>query len=250
MDRDTLLNFTNDYLKINDFRDLCPNGLQVAGQEDVKNVITAVSASVALFRKAIEHGADTIIVHHGIIWDFERPRYTGGYRERIQLLLSHNINLLAYHLPLDAHPETGNNAQLAKMLELSDTVPFGDYKGNYIGIRGQTEPIESSLFFEKIETQLGRKPLIFPYGPETISQVGIISGGAQKEFQQAVAAGLDLYLTGEVSEHIMYYAQEEHIHFVSAGHYATERYGIQALGALLRNKFDLDVTFIDIDNPV
>ncbi len=250
MKRTRLLNFINDYLKIDDFKDLCPNGLQVAGTEEVKKIITAVSASVALFEKAIELNADTLIVHHGIIWEFERPRYIGGYRERLKILLAQNLNLLAYHLPLDAHPIIGNNAQLANRLKLNHIQPFGDYRGNYVGVRGDIVKIKSQLFFRKIEQMLERKPVIFPYGPENISRVGIISGGAQKEIRQAVEAGLDIFITGEVSEHIMYYAQEEHIHFVSAGHYATEKFGVQALGRLLTEKFDLDVQFIDIDNPV
>jgi len=250
MERDKILAFINEYLRINDFNDLCPNGLQVAGTEKIYKIITAVSASVALFEKAIELKADTIIVHHGIIWDFERPRYVGGYRERLRLLLGHDLNLLAYHLPLDAHPVIGNNARLADMLKLKNLEPFGDYKGNYIGVRGEIKPLSSHLFFKNVEDMIGREPIIFPYGPETVSRIGIISGGAQKEVRQAVDAGLHVYITGEVSEHNMYYAQEEHIHFVSAGHYATERFGVKALGSLLEDKFDLNVTYVDIDNPV
>jgi dinuclear metal center YbgI/SA1388 family protein len=250
MERQRLLAYINDYLKITDFNDLGPNGLQVAGSGEIKKIITAVSASVALFRKAIELKADTLIVHHGIIWNFERPLYIGGYRERLRLLLGHNLNLLAYHLPLDAHPEIGNNAQLANRLGLHSVQPFGDYKGNYVGVRGEVTPTESENFFGRIEHLLERKPLVFPYGPEKISRVGIISGGAQKELNQAVAAGLDVFITGEVSEHTMYYAQEEQIHFVAAGHYATERYGVQALGDLIRKKFSIDVAFVDIENPV
>ncbi len=250
MKRSRLLTFLNDYLKISDFNDLCPNGLQVAGAEEVKSIITAVSASVALFQKVSELGADTIIVHHGIIWDSGRPRIIGGYRERLKLLICQNLNLLAYHLPLDAHPVVGNNAQIARLLQLKNIQPFGDYKGNYIGVRGDMDRIKSDIFFKQIETLLGRKPVVFPYGPESISRVGIISGGAQKEVRQAVEADLDAYITGEVSEYIMHYAQEENIHFVSAGHYATERFGIQALGALIEEKFKINVQFVDFENPV
>lgn len=250
MKRSEILTFINKYLKIDDFNDLCPNGLQVAGTDQVTKIVTAVSASVELFKKAFEVKADTIIVHHGIIWNFEHPLYTGGYRERLKLLLCNNLNLFAYHLPLDAHPEVGNNAQLARLFGLRDTKSFGDYKGNDIGVKGEIDPVNCELFFNKIEKTLYRKPIIFPYGPSEISRIGIISGGAQKEIGQAVRAGLDVFITGEVSEHIMHYAKEEKIHFISAGHYATERPGILALGELLKNTFGLAVEFIEIENPV
>jgi len=250
MKRSELLAFINQYLKIDDFNDLCPNGLQVSGADRVTKIVTAVSASVELFNKASGLKADTIIVHHGIIWNFERPCYTGGYRERLKLLLCNNLNLFAYHIPLDAHPEIGNNAQLARLFGLNEIQPFGDYKGNDIGVMGEIDPVNCELFFGKIEDALGRKPVIFPYGPAEISRIGIMSGGAQKEIGQAVRAGLDVFITGEVSEHIMHYAQEENIHFISAGHYATERLGILALGELLKNTFGLAVEFIEIENPV
>ena len=250
MDRHKLGDFLGTYLHVNEFSDLCPNGLQVSGNDQVKNVVCAVSASVELFEKAIAQKADTIIVHHGIIWNFERPLYQGGYRERVRLLLTHNINLFAYHIPLDAHIEIGNNAQLCKAFGLQNIRPFGDDKGQYIGMQGEIESVRSDVFFAAIEQALDRTPVIFPYGPEEIKTVGIISGGAQKYVTQAVAQGLDMFITGEVSEHIMHYAKEENIHFVSAGHYATERAGIMALGDLIRNKFSLNVQFIDIQNPV
>jgi dinuclear metal center YbgI/SA1388 family protein len=250
MKRSELLSFINQYLKIDAFNDLCPNGLQVAGVDRVTKIVTAVSASVELFKKASAVNADTIIVHHGIIWNFERPLYTGGYRERLKLLICNNLNLFAYHIPLDAHPEIGNNVQLALLFGLRDVQPFGDYKGNDIGVMGEIDPVNCELFFNKIERSLSRKPVIFPYGPAEISRIGIISGGAQKEIGQAVKVGLDAFITGEVSEYIMHYAQEEKIHFISAGHYATERLGILALGDLLKNKFGLTVEFIEIENPV
>ena len=250
MKRNDLELFLHEYLKVSDFSDSCPNGLQVEGKEQIHTLITGVSASVELFKRAIAEHADAIIVHHGLIWESERPIYRGGYRERIRLLLQHDINLFAYHLPLDAHTKLGNNAQLAKYLDVKNPQPFGDYKGQYIGIRGEVESINKIEFFKKIEKIVDRELTVFPYGPDTIKSIGIISGGAQKEIKQAVGSGLDVFITGEVSEHIMYYAQEESIHFVSAGHYATEKFGVIALGNLLREKFELKIKFIDIHNPI
>ena len=250
MRRDELTNFLKTYLKTDEYLDDCPNGLQVEGISEVKKIFTAVSASVDLFEKAIAEKADTVIVHHGIIWNFERPVYKGGYRERIRLLLTNNINLYAFHLPLDAHEEIGNNAQLCRQLEMKNLHPFGNIKGQYIGMKGEIDKTEKESFFKRISKLVDRDPLIFDYGPDLIEKVGVISGGAQKHFDQAVSAGLDVYLTGEVSEHIMHYAKEEKIHFVSAGHYATEKFGIIALGKMLNQKFDVEISFVDIKNPV
>jgi dinuclear metal center YbgI/SA1388 family protein len=250
MHRDDLSAFLTSYLKSDDYSDDCPNGLQVEGNAEVKKIVTAVSASVELFEIAVTKKADTVIVHHGLIWYFERPVYKGGYRERIRVLLENNINLYGFHLPLDAHEEIGNNAQLCTQLQLKNMRPFGDIKGQYIGMKGEIDKTDKEIFFKQISKLVNRDPLIFDYGPDQIEKVGVISGGAQKYLNQAVSAGLDVYLTGEVSEHIMHYAKEEKIHFVSAGHYATEKFGIVALGKLIEKKFDVDVTFIDINNPV
>jgi len=251
MFRDELDEFLNTYLKINEFSDPGPNGLQVSGKEEIQRIVTGVTASVELFEKAVSFKADTIIVHHGIIWDFQRPRYIGSYRERVRILLENNLNLFAYHLPLDAHPEVGNNAQIARALHLQHTRPFGDYKGHEIGVRGQMSPKKTINSFSRVVAEIMQhKPLIFPYGPDRISSVGIVSGGSDKNIHQAVEAGLDVFITGEVSEHIMHYAQEEKIHFIAAGHYATERFGVQALAMLINNKFNIPTQFIDIPNPV
>jgi dinuclear metal center YbgI/SA1388 family protein len=250
MHRDDLTDFLTTYLKSDDYNDDCPNGIQVEGTTEVKKIFTAVSASVELFEITAAEKADTVIVHHGIIWNFERPVYKGGYRERIRLLLENNINLYGFHLPLDAHEEIGNNAQLCRQLEVKNIRPFGDIKGQYIGMKGEIDKIDKESFFKRISKLVDRDPLIFDYGPDQVEKVGIISGGAQKYLNQAVSSGLDVYLTGEVSEHIMHYAKEEKIHFVSAGHYATEKFGIIALGQLLEKKFDVEITFVDINNPV
>jgi dinuclear metal center YbgI/SA1388 family protein len=250
MKQHQLTEYLSEFLRISEFNDMCPNGLQVSGSKDIEHIVTGVSASVELFEQAVTRKADTIIVHHGIIWDFARPLYQGGHRARLKILLQNNINLYAFHLPLDAHPDIGNNAELGKALNLSGMKPFGDYRGQIIGMQGTISPTAASAFFAKVENIVGRKATIFPYGPEKIIHVGVISGGAQKEISQAVNAGLDVYITGEVSEHIMHYAKEEKIHFISAGHYATERFGIRALGEHLAQQHGLKVSFIDIPNPV
>jgi dinuclear metal center YbgI/SA1388 family protein len=250
MKRQLLTDYLSKFLSVSEFNDMCPNGLQVSGFENIEHIVTGVSASVELFEQAVEQKADTVIVHHGIIWDFARPLYQGGYRERLKILLQNNINLYAFHLPLDAHPDIGNNAELGKALNLQDMKPFGDYRGQIIGMRGDISPTAATTFFTSVENIVGQKTVVFPFGPEEIKHVGVMSGGAQKEISQAVNAGLDVYLTGEVSEHIMHYAKEEKIHFISAGHYATERFGIRALGDHLAQQHSLKVSFIDIPNPV
>lgn len=250
MQREELTKYLHDYMNVESFKDLGPNGLQVEGCKDIMKIITGVSAGVELFEEALEKRAEAILVHHGVIWNFERPVYKGGYKKRIKLLLENDINLYAYHLPLDAHPIVGNNIEIAKTLGLSDIEPFGDYNGQSIGFQGRLPGREAQDFFSEIKSKINEQALIFPYGPRKINKVGIISGGAQKSVNQAVEAGLDLYLTGEVSEHILHYVKEEGIHFVAAGHHATERFGVKALGAHLQKKFNLNVEYVEIPNPV
>lgn len=250
MKRDDLSRYLNEYLQVDQFPDYGPNGLQAEGRIEIKKIVTAVSASIELFKTAKEKNADAILVHHGIIWDSNRPVYKGSYRERVKILLENNLNLYAYHLPLDAHSEIGNNIQIAKRLKLTGIVPFAEYKGNLIGYKGNLPGIKKSDFFRQAEKLFRRKPMIFDYGPEIINSVGIISGGAQREIEQAVADNLDVFITGEVSEPTFYYAREEKIHFISAGHHATETFGIQALGRHLSEKFDIEVEYVEINNPV
>jgi len=250
MQCDELVKYLDELLETAGFSDYGPNGLQVEGCLAVKKVVTAVSASVELFEKAIGMHANTILVHHGIIWNHERPLYQGGYKQRVKLLLENNLNLIAYHLPLDAHLQFGNAAQIAVRLGLRNREPFGEHKGNFLGVQAYAGGITHAEMEQRIRSEINRDALFFPYGPERIERIGIISGGGQKETNQAVLAGLDMYITGEASEFVMHLAQEERIHFVAAGHYATERFGIQALGDHLAETFQLDVTFIDIPNPV
>jgi len=250
MKRNELSDFLNQVLNVASFSDYGPNGLQVEGRAEINKIVTAVSASVELFEKAIECHADAIIVHHGIIWNFERPVYKGGYKQRVKRLLENDLNLFAYHLPLDAHIELGNAAQLARVLGFKNTEPFGEYKGSNIGVKGTRSPITMDKFFSLVKETINPEALCFPYGPEKIRTVGIITGGAQKEVRQAIDSGLDLYLTGEASEYILHFVKEEHIHYVAAGHYATEKFGIIALGKYIHKQFGIEVDFIDIPNPV
>lgn len=248
--RSELENYLNTYLNCDQFNDIGPNGLQVAGRESIQKIITGVSAGVELFQRAIEQKADALIVHHGIIWNFERPVYKGGYKNRVKLLLENDISLFGLHLPLDAHPQVGNNAEIARLLGVTDPEPFGEYNGSYVGMKGQLPDVPVQEVLDRIKENVNPEALSFLYGPDKINKIGIISGGAQKSVSQAVEAELDLFITGEASEHILNYVKEEHIHFVSAGHYATERFGVLALGRHLTEKFNLDVEFIDIPNPV
>ncbi len=239
----------NALLDSDAYRDLCPNGLQAEGRADVRHVVCGVSACVDLFEQALKRGADTILVHHGIIWNFERPLYRGGYKKRIKLLLENNLNLLAYHLPLDAHATLGNNALIARELGLNDREPFGDYNGMPIGFSGVFDNTADKLF-EQVRQRINTDALIFPFGPSTVRRVGIISGAAQKEIKQAVMQGFDAFITGEVSEHVYHYAREEGIHFIAAGHHATEVFGVRALGEYIGREFNLKTEFVNIDNPV
>jgi len=248
IEREELEKYLNQLLNVGEFDDLGPNGLQVEGKSQINKIITGVSGCVDLFEKAIQKNADAIIVHHGIVWEFENPVFKGGYKKRVKLLLENDINLFGFHLPLDAHGEFGNNAVLADILGLKERQPFGSFNGTKVGFKGHIGQSADQVF-QTIKEEINSEAVIFASGPETIEQAGIISGGAEKSIKEAVAEGLDLFLTGEVSEHIMHYAREEGIHFVSAGHHATECYGARALGEHVADKFELDVEFINIPNP-
>ena len=247
---DELIKLLHEYLKVDNFQDYAPNGLQVQGVAEVKKIVTGVSASLALFKEAVKHNADTIIVHHGLIWNSERPIYKGSYKERIKFLLEHDINLFGYHLPLDAHPEVGNNAQIAKHLELSNIQPFGDYKNQKIGFMGETDGLSASVLLDKCRALFKREPTMFEFGPSSIDRIGVISGGAPELLKQAVDLNLDAFITGEVNEPVFHYAEEEGIHFISAGHHATERFGVKALGKYIEYNYKIEHQYIEIDNPI
>ena len=233
--------------KINDY---APNGLQVEGKTEIKKIITGVTASQALIDYAISQNSDAILVHHGYFWKSENPCIRGMKGKRIKALLVNDMNLYGYHLPLDVHPELGNNAQLAKLLDIENLQPLE--KGAVsIPVWGELkEPMTGKNFAKKIEKVLNRKPLIcIENGPHLIRKIGICTGGGQGYIDLAAEQGCDAFITGEVSEQTIHSAREQGLHFFSAGHHATERYGIKALGEWLAKEYGFDVEFKDIDNP-
>jgi dinuclear metal center YbgI/SA1388 family protein len=248
MQQNELENYLNDLLNVCQFRDYCPNGLQVEGRTSIRTVISGVTASQALLQAAIDLQADAIMVHHGYFWRGEDTCLRGMKRRRIAMLLEHNINLYAYHLPLDAHTELGNNAQLGKKLGIEEDGRFGEQN---IAIHGHfLKPTSLRELDTTLCTILGRKPLIIGNLSTPIQRIAWCTGAAQSYFEEAIGLGVDAFITGEISEQNVHAAHESGTAFVSAGHHATERYGIQALGEHISQKFGLTHHFIDLENPV
>lgn len=247
-----IVDYCNDLLSIHEFKDYCPNGLQIEGSAEVNYIISGVTACQDLIDAAIEKQADAILVHHGFFWKNEDPVITGVKRKRIQRLLENGISLLAYHLPLDAHPELGNNIALAEKLGIN--VAGCSQQGSTKGLLWNGElAVASSAeeFALHIENRLGRAPLhLADAENRQIKTVGWCTGGAQQYIEEAAAQGLDAYISGEVSEQTFHLAKELNIHYFAAGHHATESYGVQALAQHLKSKFALRTEFIDIHNPV
>jgi len=242
---------TDRLLDIGRFQDYCPNGLQVEGRSGVKLLVSGVTASLGLIDAAIDAGADAILVHHGYFWNGEDARITGMKCRRLQRLLGADISLLAYHLPLDAHDELGNNAQLARVLGLQSSGTFGREDDLQLGHYGSLERVTSGEALARhIQECLGRAPLHIPAKGTSIRNVGWCTGAAQSYIEAAVAQGLDAFISGEISESTVHIARECGIHYFAAGHHATERFGVQALGEYLAGTFGLRHLFIDIDNPV
>jgi dinuclear metal center YbgI/SA1388 family protein len=249
--RDRLVAYLDEYLEAARGSDYGPNGLQVEGAAEIGKLATGVSACHELFARAAAGGAQAVLVHHGIFWRFTSPLLVGHQRRRVAELLRHDLNLLAYHLPLDRHPEVGNNALACRRLGLEGLVPFAEHEGLPIGFRGAfPAPLPVAELVGRCRELFGQEPLLLGGGDHPVRTLGVVSGGAQSELLQAVAAGLDAYLTGEASEWVTNVAREAGIHYLACGHYATERLGIQALGDHLRRHFDLEVEFIDVPNPV
>ena len=240
----------NEKLSTDRINDYAPNGLQVEGKAEIKKIITGVTASQALIDYAVAQQADAVLVHHGYFWKSENPCIRGMKGKRIKTLLVNDINLYGYHLPLDVHPELGNNAKLAQLLGIGDLQPL-ENSTTSIPVWGMLkEPVTAEEFAQRIEQVLQRKPLICTEnGPHLIRKIGICTGGGQGYIDLAAAQGCDAFITGEVSEQTIHSAREQGIHFFAAGHHATERYGIKALGEWLAAEYGLDVEFKDIDNP-
>ncbi len=246
-----LVSYTNDLLQADRFSDYCPNGLQVEGRSVVSTLVTGVTASMALLEAAHAAGADAVLVHHGYFWKGEDACVHGMKRARLRQLLTTDTSLLAWHLPLDAHPELGNNAQLARVLDLRQTGAFGDDGGMELACAGEVaEPVSPGELQERIERALGRSPQHIDGRAPVIRRIGWYTGAAQSYLEAAAARGLDAFISGEISEQTVHVARECGIHYFAAGHHATERYGVQALGEHLAKQFGLTHRFIDIDNPV
>lgn len=232
------------------YRDYCPNGLQVEGRATIGRVVSGVTASLALIEAAVEWQADAILVHHGYFWRGEDMRVIGQKQRRLKLLLGHDINLFGYHLPLDSHPELGNNAQLAKRLDFDATGRFGENDICWIG-RCHAPAVKTAADLAMlIEKRLGRMPLLIGDPQQAIGQVAWCTGAAQGMLGDAIEAGATAYISGEISEPTVHLARETGTVYLAAGHHATERYGIQALGEHVAGHFGIEHRFIDIDNPV
>lgn len=245
----TLNDYLNELLEPANFKDYCPNGLQVEGKSDVKKIVTGVSACQQLIDKAVEKNADALLVHHGFFWNAENPCIVGMKKNRISTLLQYQINLFAYHLPLDAHLEFGNNVQLAKTLNF-EIDSREENKNNLLFSGKLFEPMMGHEFSSYLSEKLHREPLYIPGNDALIKTIAWCTGAAQDFISDALELGVDAFLTGEVSERTVHFARENEINFYAAGHHATERYGIKALGDHLAEKFSLEHEFVEVHNPV
>jgi dinuclear metal center YbgI/SA1388 family protein len=234
------------------FDDYCPNGLQVPGRAQVATVVTGVSAHLELFERAREAQADLVLVHHGIFWGTGPGPIDAGLKRRLALLFDADISLVAYHLPLDAHPQIGNNALLATALGAGRLQPFGVHRGQPIGVRARFagDGLAADELLGRVQRETGRAPLTFDAGPALVRTIAIVSGAGAGYLQEAIDVGVDAFLTGEPAERVMAQAREAGVHFIAAGHYATETLGVRRLGAHLAERFGVRHTFVDVPNPV
>jgi dinuclear metal center YbgI/SA1388 family protein len=242
----------DELLEAGEFKDFAPNGLQVAGRDEVVRVVTGVSASTELFERAIELDAGLIVVHHGLFWDGEDVRVVGPRRERLRMLLAADMSLAAYHLPLDAHPRLGNNVLLAQGLGAVATEPFAPVAGRAVGWMARFEDagVTPDELVSRLRELTGREPVAFPYGPQRVRSVGIVSGGGGRDVHDAIAAKLDAFITGEPEEWARAVAREAEITFIAGGHHATETLGVRALGDWLAERFGVEHRYVEIANPV
>jgi dinuclear metal center YbgI/SA1388 family protein len=244
--RDAILEYAAELLDLDAHPDHGPMGMQVEGAEEVRKIACGVSASLALFERAAEQKAQLLIVHHGLFWDSDSRRIDGPMRRRLEALFDADLTLAAYHLALDAHPEVGNNALLAKALGIEPKERFAG-----IGFGGPLRPpTEAQRFARRVGEKLGREPLVFPHGPEKVRRAAVVTGRGGRYFAEAAAAGYDLFLTGEAEEPALHLARELGVHYVAAGHYATERLGVQALAKKLAERFGIEADYIELGNPV
>ena len=252
IERQHLLQTFDALLQPERFRDYGPNGLQVEGAAQVRKIVSGVTASRALIEAAIAAKADTIFVHHGLFWRGHDGRVTGWLKQRLSLLLAHDINLFAYHLPLDAHPELGNNAQLGRVLGLQASTRFGEQELGFMGARHSSQAVDFASardLAQHVENALRRPVTLVEGAQKAIKKIAWCTGGAQNYFEAAVAAGADAFITGEISEPQAHIARECGVTFIACGHHASERYGAPAVAALVAAQLGLAHEFIDIDNP-
>jgi dinuclear metal center YbgI/SA1388 family protein len=247
-----ILAHLDELLEPGRFADHGPNGLQVPGGEQVDTVVTGVSANLELLERARDEGAQLVLVHHGLFWEGAPRELTPASAARLRTLLTAGIALAAYHLPLDAHPVVGNNALIAQGLGTQDPRPFAEHRGTPLGVaaRFPGEGVAAAELFARVRALTGREPLVFDAGPDPVRTIGIVSGGAASDLDTAIAAGLDAFLTGEPREPSMSTAREAGIHFIAAGHHATETFGVRRLGDLLAERFGVRHVFADVPNPV
>jgi dinuclear metal center YbgI/SA1388 family protein len=243
-----LVNYTGQLLQPERFQDYCPNGLQVEGRSEVKKIVSGVTASMALLEAAQNANADAVLVHHGYFWRNEDARITGIKRTRLKFLMEHNINLLAYHLPLDAHPELGNNAQLGRVMGVQIDRWAGDPHIVACGALAKTTTLKE--LGEHLTKVLHRTPLLIGDSERPVRRIAWCTGAAQNYLELALSLDVDVFVSGEISEQTVHLARESGVAYIAAGHHATERYGVQALGEHLANHFNLEHCFIDMDNPV
>jgi dinuclear metal center YbgI/SA1388 family protein len=249
--RSTLIKFLDNYLEAQLVKDVAMNGLQVEGKKEIEKIALGVSASLELFQKAKDLKTDAIIVHHGLFWGQAVP-IKGFLKERINTLLKADINLMAYHLPLDKHPVIGNNAQILKLFKATKHIePFAKYNGQMIGFRAQFDnPLTIQEIIKIIETKLFTKAFCLSYGKNSIEKIAVVSGAASETIYEAINEDVDLLITGETAEYIPELVKESKINFISAGHYNSERLGIIALGKLIEEEFNIKAEFIDVPNPI
>jgi dinuclear metal center YbgI/SA1388 family protein len=251
-DRDQILFFCDELLEIASFEDYGPNGLQVPGATEVTRVATGVSANLELLERAVESGAQLVMTHHGLLWGSELSALSAPMAARLRALLCAEVSLAAYHLPLDAHPEIGNNALLRERLGLDpDDRAFGLAMGRAVGAIGRAaSPLAIGELSSRLAEVTGQEPLVFDAGPERISTVGLVTGSGGFALHEAGPLGLDALVTGEPSEPVMGEAREYGIHFLAGGHYATETFGIRRLGELVAERFGVEHEFVDVPNPI
>jgi dinuclear metal center YbgI/SA1388 family protein len=250
VNRNELEHYLATELQVTRFRDYCPNGLQVEGRDKIRLIISGVTASLALLEQAVVLGADAVLVHHGYFWRGEDVRVVGTKRNRLKILLDKDISLFAYHLPLDMHPQLGNNAQLANLLGIVPVSRFAEDDLGWMGTMLDTSLSTVGQLAKHIEYKLGRAPMLIGDPEQRLNSVGWCTGAAQNMLDSAITAGASVFLSGEISEPTVHLARESGVAYLACGHHATERYGVQALGRHIAQKFKIEHQFIDIDNPV